>query len=506
MGETAGMTGGRRGGSGAVDAVVVGSGPNGLAAAITLAEAGLSVTVVEGAATAGGGCRTETSPGGFRHDVCSTVHPLVLASPFFRRPAFEGLRERVRHPEVPFAHPLDGGRAGVVHRSVGQTAESLGVDAARYRRLLGPLARNAEGIAGEVLGPLRSIPRHPAALARFGLPGLLPMAVVARSMRTEEGRAILGGVGAHSMNRLTAPLTGAFGLLLLLIAHAYGWPVLEGGSSAITDALVTELAHCGGTVSTGQWVSSLDELPPATAVLLDTAPTGLVELAGDALPVNYARALSRFRYGPGVCKLDWELSGPVPWTAEAARGAGTVHVGGTIAEVAASEAAANAGRHTDRPFCLVVQAGVADPSRAPAGRQALWGYCHVPSGSDRDMTGPIESQIERFAPGFRDLVLARRSTTAVDEERLNPNYVGGDITAGAATLRQTIFRPTAQWNPYRTPLEGVYLCSASTPPGGGVHGVCGVYAARSVLHDHFGGPPPFRRTMTGEPARARRPA
>lgn len=489
--------GGKSGG--AVDAVVVGSGPNGLVAALLLAEAGLSVNVVEGADTIGGGCRTDvtTSPG-FRYDVCSIVHTLMLASPFFRRPSFQELRARLRHPQIPFAHPLGGDRAAAVQRSVEETAASLGLDAARYRRLLGPLVHHADEIFDEVLGPLRSVPRHPVALARFGLPGLLPMSALARPFRTDEARAILGGVGGHSMEPLSAPLTGAFGLILLFSAHAVGWPVVEGGSSAITDALVAELERHGGTVTTGQWVTSLADLPSSAAVVLDVSPKGLLDLAGSALPPRYVRALHRYRYGPGIFKMDWELSGPVPWSAAACRAAGTVHVGGTFEEVAASEADANAGRHSERPFCLVVQPGVADPTRAPAGRHTLWGYCHVPSGSSRDMTSAVEGQIERFAPGFRDLVVSRAQTTAAEEERRNPNYVGGDIAAGAATLRQTVFRPTAQWNPYRTPLEGVYLCSASTPPGGGVHGMGGVYAARTVLHDRFGGPSPFRRTGNGQ--------
>jgi phytoene dehydrogenase-like protein len=309
---------------------------------------------------------------------------------------------------------------------------------------------------------------------------------------TPVAQALMAGVGAHSMAPLTSPLTGAFGMLLTLIAHAEGWPVVEGGSSAIADALVAEVERRGGTVTTGHWVNSLAELPRSTVVVLDTSPKGLCAMAGGALPARYGRALGRFRYGPGVFKMDWDLSGPVPWSAEVCRRAGTVHVGGTFAEVAASEADAKAGRHSQRPYCLVVQPGVADPTRAPAGKQTLWGYCHVPSGSTVDMTAAIEAQIERFAPGFTELVLARMSTNAAEEERSNPNYVGGDIAAGAATLRQTLFRPTMQWNPYRTPLEGVYLCSASTPPGGGVHGMCGVYAARTVLHDHFGGAPPFR--------------
>jgi phytoene dehydrogenase-like protein len=476
----------------ALDAVVVGSGPNGMAAAVTLAGAGLSVAVIEGSATAGGGCRTEelTLPG-FRHDVCSAAHPFVLASPFFRQPAFAGLRASLRQPEVPFAHPLDGGRAAAAFRSLEDTVSALGGDGPRYRRLVGPLVTHALEIADVVVGPMRSVRAHPVSLARFGLPGLLPVEQLARLFDTEQARALLAGVGAHSMTRLSAPLTGAFGLVLALTAHAVGWPVVEGGSSGITGAMVTELERLGGTVTTGQWIGSLDELPRSTAVLFDTSAEGLESIAGDALPDRYRRALGRFRYGPGVCKVDWALSGAVPWTAEVCRRAGTLHLGGTFAEVAASEAEVAAGRHPEHPYCLVVQPSVADPTRAPAGHHALWGYCHVPSGSTVDMTSAVEAQVERFAPGFGDLILHRSTRTADEMARHNPNYVGGDIGAGAPGLRQTLFRPTVQWNPYRTPLRDVYLCSASTPPGGGVHGMCGVYAARTVLYDQFGGPPPF---------------
>ncbi len=476
----------------AVDVVVVGSGPNGLAAAVTLAAAGLSVTVVEGADSVGGGCRTEalTLPG-FLHDVCSTAHPMVVTSPFFRQPAFEGLRAALRQPEIPFAHPLDGGHAAVAFSSVEATADSLGVDGRAYRRLMGPLVESAVPIGDAVLAPLRTVPRHPVSLARFGLPGLLPVSRLVDRFGAEEAKALLAGVAAHSMARLTAPLTGAFGLFLTMTAHAAGWPVVEGGSSGITDALVAEVHRLGGTVSTGQWVRALSELPRATAVVLDTSPAGLASMAGAALPERYGRSLGRFRYGPGVCKVDWALSGPVPWTAEVCRRAGTLHLGGTFAEVASAEADVHAGRHPERPYCIVVQAVVADPTRAPEGHATLWGYCHVPSGSTVDMSGAIEAQIERFAPGFSDLVLARTVRTAAQVERHNPNYVGGAITGGASTLRQTVFRPTVRWNPYRTPLPGVYLCSASTAPGAGVHGMCGVYAARTVLHDRFGGPSPF---------------
>ena len=479
----------------APDLVVVGSGPNGLAAAVTAAEAGLSVEVIEGADTFGGGCRTEalTLPG-FRHDVCSAVHPLLLASPFFSRPGFDRVRAALLFPDVPFAHPLDGGAGVAAFRSVGETASSLGMDGPAYRRLLEPLVDGAPGIVRQTLAPLRSFPAHPLELARFGLPGLLPVDRLVHRFAGAPARALIAGVAAHSMAPLDAPLTSAFGLLLTMTAHAVGWPVVEGGSAAIVEAMVDELVALGGTMTTGRWVGSLAELPPSSAVILDLTPAAVKEIAGAALPPRYRRALDRFRYGPGVCKVDWALSGPVPWTSETCRRAGTVHLGGTFEEVAASEADVTAGRHPDRPYCIIVQPGVVDRTRAPAGQHALWGYCHVPSGSDRDVTGAIEAQVERFAPGFTDLVVARSAMTAIDLERHNPNYVGGDIGGGMASIRQTLFRPTIRWNPYRTPIDGVYLCSASTPPGPGVHGMCGVFAARTLLHDRFGGPSPLRAT------------
>ena len=468
------------------DAIVVGSGPNGLAAAITLARAGLRVQLIEGADTPGGGCRTaELTLPGFRHDVCSAVHPLAASSPFFTSIDLAARGVTLCTPKVAFAHPQDGGRAAAVAGSVEETAGSLGRDAGAYRRLLGPLVRDVGLTLPEILAPIRSVPRHPLAMARFGLDGLPPATILARRFRTEEAQGLFAGVAAHSMLPLSAPVTSAFGLLLTMAAHAVGWPVVEGGSARLTGALLAELASLGGEVETGHWVRSLDELPPARAVLLDVTPRQLIALAGDRLTGRHQAALRRFRYGPGVCKVDFALSGPVPWQAPACREAGTVHLGGTLAEVARSEADVTAGRMPERPYCLVAQPGVVDPTRAPAGQHTLWAYCHVPSGSPDDVSGRIEAQIERFAPGFRDLVLAKSVRTAADMERYNPNYVGGDINGGAGTLLQTVLRPTPRWNPYRTAIPGVYLCSSSTPPGGGVHGMCGQNAAQAALADHF---------------------
>jgi len=461
----------------------VGSGPNGLAGALTLARAGFSVTVLEGAATPGGGCRTEelTLPG-FHHDVCSAVHPLAAVSPFFASAGLAGHGVRLLTPEVAFAHPLDGGRAAVVTGSVADTARRLGPDRDRYTRLLGPLARDADDIVSAVLAPMRSVPAD-TGVFRFALEGLLPAAVLARGFLTDEARAIIAGASAHASLPLRQPVTGGYGLLLTLIAHGSGWPVVEGGSARLTGVLLDELAALGATVVTGRQVASLAELPPSRVTLLDVTPRQFIRMADGRLPALYERELAGFRYGPGVCKVDWALAGPVAWTAKDCRRAGTVHLGGTFAEIARAEAEVAAGRHPERPFCIVAQPGVVDPSRAPAGQQVLWGYCHVPSGSPADMTGRIEDQIERFAPGFRDLILARSVRTAADAERHNPNQVGGDIGGGAGTLRQTLLRPVARWNPYRTPLPGVYLCSSSTPPGSGVHGMCGAWAARAALTD-----------------------
>jgi phytoene dehydrogenase-like protein len=466
---------------------VVGSGPNGLAAAVTLAAAGLRVQVIEGAPAVGGGCRTEdlTLPG-FRHDVCSAAHPLALASPFFRRFDHAARGVTFASAAVEFAQPLDGGRAAIVTRSVAGTAERLGADGPAYRRLIGPLASHADELCAALLAPLRRPPAHPLMLAAFGVRGVRPASAVVRRWRTPEARGLFAGAAAHAMMPLTSAPTAGTGLMLVALAHAVGWPVVMGGSARITDAMADAVISGGGTIETGRWVRSLSELPSARAVLLDVSPKALDSLAGDRLPARYRAALRRFRYGPGICKVDFALSGPVPWTNEDCRRAGTLHLGGTFEQIAAAEAEVAAGRHPRSPYVLVVQPGVVDGSRAPAGRQTLWAYCHVPSGSEVDMTEQIESQIERFAPGFRDLVLARATRTAADTEAYNPNYVGGDIAVGRQTLRQTVLRPVARWNPYRTPIRGIYLCSSATPPLPGVHGRCGELAALTALRDVFG--------------------
>jgi len=463
------------------DAVVVGAGPNGLAAAIALAQAGRKVRVLEAAETVGGGSRSDalTLPG-FVHDVCSAVHPHPLASPFLRSlPLAEHGLELVQ-PDLPAAHPLDDGTAVAFARSVDETADSIGgKDGARYRKLVAPLVRDAEKLLPAILGPLRP-PRHPLALTRFGLRGLPSAKALTRRFDGERAPAMIAGHAAHSMLRLDQSATSAVALVLMLTGHHVGWPVARGGSQAVADALASVLRSLGGEIETGRRVESVDELGDAT-VLLDLTPKQVLAIAGHRLPARYRRALGRYRYGPGVFKLDWALDGPIPWQAPEARRAGTVHLGGTFAEIAASEAAATAGDHAERPYVLLSQPTVCDPSRAPAGKHTVWAYCHVPSGSERDMTANVEAQIERFAPGFRDLVLARASMNAREMEAYNANYVGGDINGGLMDLRQLFTRPVARVSPYSTPDPRLFICSSATPPGGGVHGMCGYHAARAAL-------------------------
>ncbi len=473
---------------GVPDAIVVGSGPNGLAAAITLARAGRSVVVYEGQATIGGGMRSaELTLPGFVHDVCSTIQGTSVASPFFAGLDLAGHGVELVHPPAPLAHPLDDGRVAMLERSVSATAAGLGADGRAYRRLLGPLVREADRIIPLVLGPLLRLPAHPIAAARFGLPAIRSSVGLARSRFCDEpARALLTGLSAHSMVALDRPTTAAFGLVLAITAHAHGWPLVRGGTGHLADALAAELRSLGGTIVTGQRVASLDELPPARAILFDTTPRALVAIAGDRLHGRYRRRLAGFRYGPGAFKVDWALDGPIPWRAPGITRAGTVHLGGTMDEIVAAENEVARGRHPDRPFVLLVQASLFDETRAPADSHTGWAYCHVPNGSTVDMTERIEAQVERFAPGFRDRILARAMSGPADLEAYDPNYVGGDINAGIQDLRQLITRPVARVDPYSTPARGVYLCSSSTPPGGGVHGMSGVFAARSALRREFG--------------------
>ena len=466
-----------------LDAIVVGSGPNGLSAAIALAQAGRSVRVLEGAETIGGGTRTEqlTLPG-YHHDVCSAIHPLALGSPFLSSLPLAEHGLRFVHPELPLAHPLDGGRAAALHRSVAQTADGLGSDAAAYRRLMKPIAGEWRSLVDDLLGPPLRPPHHPLHTARFGALAVRSVqGLVRRRFRGEPGRALVAGSAAHSMLPLESRGTAAFALMLLMLGHGVGWPIAVGGSRSITDAMASLLISLGGQIETGRRVASAADLPRARSVLLDVTPGALLGIAGDQLPGRYRRALSRFRHGPGVFKVDYALSGPVAWDAPECRLAGTVHVGGPLAEIAASEAEVAAGGHPQRPYVLVAQQSLFDPTRAPQGGHTLWAYCHVPNGSPVDMTDAIERQIERFAPGFRDLVLARHAIGPAQMEASNPNYVGGDINGGAADLRQLLARPTLRRVPYATPNPRLFLCSSSTPPGGGVHGMCGRLAARAAL-------------------------
>jgi phytoene dehydrogenase-like protein len=465
-----------------LDAVVVGSGPNGLAAAVTLARAGRSVLVVEAADVAGGGLRSEelTLPG-FVHDVCSAVHPLAAASPFFAGLPLAGHGLELVHPSAPLAHPLDDGTAVVLERSVAATAAGVGPDEEAWRRLMEPLVRDASVLAAETLRPLRA-PRHPVKLGRFGLRALRSAVGLADARFTgERAKALFAGSAAHSMLPLTRSPSAAYGLLLSVLGHAVGWPLARGGSQRIADALVAELRAHGGTVETGRRVDSLSQLPEARAVLCDLTPRELLRVAGERLPLRYRAALERYRYGPGAFKVDYALAGPVPWTALECARAGTLHLGGTLAEIAKSEDDVGRGRHAERPFVLAAQPTLFDATRAPEGRHTLWAYCHVPNGSTFDMTERIEAQIERFAPGFRDLVLARSGMSPADLERHSANYVGGDINGGLASLRQLVARPVARLVPYSTPVPGLFLCSSATPPGGGVHGMCGYLAAQAAL-------------------------
>jgi phytoene dehydrogenase-like protein len=469
--------------SGKYDAVVVGSGPNGLSAAITIARAGRSVLVLEAESTWGGGTHTaELTLPGFHHDVCSSCHPMLAASPFFQSLDLGRLGIDLVHPDLPMAQPMEDGTAVFLDRSLDTTADNLGVDAAAYRRWIRPLARRAEKLVPELLAPAH-IPRHPFLMARFGIPALLSAAAFAHvGFKGQRARALFAGLAAHSIQPLTSSATAAFGMVFAVVGHAYGWPLVRGGSSLIADGLVAELRSLGGEIETDRRVASLADIPDGRAVLFDLTPRQVVDVAGEQLPERYRRSLSKYRYGPGVFKLDIALDGPIPWRAEECRRAGTVHLGSSLAEIVQSEAAVAHGKVTDTPYTIVIQPTVCDPGRAPEGKHIVWLYCHVPAGYDVDLSEMLLARVEHFAPGFRDLVLKVSVMNPADIEAHNANYIGGDINGGIQDLRQLFTRPTVNWTPYATPNRRLYICSSSTPPGGGVHGMCGVFAANAALH------------------------
>ena len=462
------------------DAVIIGAGPNGLAAAITLAEAGRSVVVFEAEDTIGGGMRSaELTLPGFTHDVCAAVVPLALASPFFRTLPLGKHGLAFIHPDAPLAHPLDDGSAVIVERSVEQTAAGLGRDGASFAKLFGPLVRDWTKLEPLLLGALK-FPQHPLVAARFGLNALRSASSLAKSkFRDMRARALFAGLAAHSILPLEDSPSAAFGLLLGILAHAVGWPIVRGGTQKLADALAAHLRSLGGEIRTGAPVSSIDELSPNAAVLCDISPRQLAAIAGSRFTPGFRAALERYRYGPGVCKVDWALDSAIPWKARECARAGTVHVGGTLEEIAASERDAWRGVESSAPFVLLAQPTLFDPSRAPAGKHTAWAYCHVPNGSSKDMSGVIEAQIERFAPGFRARILQRSVMLPGDLQRHNANLIGGDVGGGAVTLGQLFTRPT--WRLYATTDPRLYICSASTPPGGGVHGLCGHLAATRAL-------------------------
>lgn len=468
------------------DAVVIGSGPNGLSAAIRLQQAGLSVLILEGKDTIGGGTRTlELTLPGFLHDVCSAIHPLGAASPFFSTLPLREHGLDFIDPPVLAAHPLDGGRAAALYSSLDKTADALGEDSSVYQSLVKPLVKSWPRIINDLLGPLR-IPVHPIDLTKFGLNALRPATLLSKKFRTTEGRALWAGMAAHSIQPLTNIATSAIALVLLAAGHVRGWPFPKGGSHQITKALASYFTSIGGKIETNFYVQSMSQLPAAHAYLFDVTPAQLLKIAGQKFSSIYRWQLGRYRYGAGVCKVDWALSAPAPFINDACRSAATVHIGNTIEEIAEGEAMIWKGKHSEKPFVLFAQQSVFDESRAPGGRHVAWTYCHVPHGSTVDMTERIEQQVERFAPGFRDLILARHTFTAAQIEEYNPNYIGGDINGGVIDIGQLFTRPALRASPYRTSARGIYLCSSATPPGGGVHGMCGVNAADRALKDIFG--------------------
>ena len=466
------------------EAIVVGAGPNGLAAAITMAREGNSVLLIEAKDTIGGGCRSaELTLPGFIHDPCATIHSLGVTSPFFRSLPLADFGLEWIYPSAALAHPLDNGRAVMLERSVEATSEQMGRDALAYRRMMSPFVENWRKLSYEILGPLR-IPRYPFIMARFGWYALRSARGLAdRLFKEDRARAFFAGLAGHSIQSLEKLPTAAFGLVLGTSGHAAGWPVARGGSQKIVDALAKYFLSLGGKIATSQAVGDIDELPPAKVVLFDVSPRQLLGIAGKRLPEGYSRQLRKFRYGPGVFKLDYALEGPIPWRAAECARATTVHLGGTLEEIVEAEEQVWNGGHPKEPFVLLAQQTTIDPSRAPEGKHTAWAYCHVPNGSTFDMKERIEAQIERFAPGFCDRILASTVTTPLELEQYNANYIGGDINSGVQDLKQLFTRPVARLVPYSTPVKGIYICSSSTPPGGGVHGMSGYHAAKAAMRD-----------------------
>lgn len=464
------------------DAVVVGSGPNGFAAAIALAQAKLSVLLLEARDTYGGGMRSaEITLPGFTHDICSAIHPLALGSPFFSTLPLKEYGLEWIHPSAPLAHPLEDGHVAMLERSIEATGQWLGEDALAYKKLMQPLLDSWPDIFSDILGPLR-FPSHPFAMARFACHAVRSaMSLTSKHFKGRLAKGLFAGLAAHSVMPLDRSLTAGFGLILGALGHTVGWPMARGGSQGIANALAAYFRALGGTLITGMNIQRLEQLPPARAILFDLSPRQLLTIVGDRFPSGYREKLEKYRYGPGVFKIDWALSHPIPWIAKECLRAGTVHLGGREEEIARSEREVWSGQHPERSYIIIAQQSLFDMARVPANKQSAWAYCHVPNGSNFDMTDRIESQIERYAPGFKDCILARCTKTAREMENYNPNYIGGDITGGVEDLRQLFTRPAGWWKPYATPIQGIYLCSSSTPPGGGVHGMCGYHAAQSVL-------------------------
>lgn len=468
------------------DAIIVGSGPNGLAAAITLQQQGLSTLIVEGAAKVGGGLRTEelTLPG-FKHDVCSAIHPMAMASPFFRSLPLADFGLRFVHPTYAASHPLDNGDAALLKKDIRSTAHSLGKDERTYLRIIESLVENYSNIINDTLGPLR-FPKHPLNLAMFGIKAFPPASWLAKLFKEEKTKALWAGMAGHGIQPLSNWTTSAFGLMLLSVGHKYGWPIPVGGSQSIANALIDYYKSIGGEVQTDCWVKDRNDLPAHKLLFLDITPKQILSIKGLNLKSSYAHQLKKYKQGMGIFKVDWALSEPVPFKNTDSRKAGTVHIGGTFGEIANYEETAQQGKFSDKPFVLFAQQSLVDKRRAPEGKHTGWAYCHVPNGTDVDYTEAIESQMERFAPGFKDIILAKHSFSASQMESYNPNYVGGDINGGIMDIRQLYTRPTFSLTPYRTSNPTVYICSSSTPPGGGVHGMCGYQSAKVALKDYFG--------------------